>query len=44
MDKFENRRQRLLQLLESPRFHGRGAKAEIARLAGIDLSYLSRML
>lgn len=44
MDKYEHRRLRLLELLETPPFNGRGAQAELAKRSGIDASYISRLL
>lgn len=41
--KFEHRRQRLLELLDTPPFAGRGGQAKLAKIAGKDSSYVSRL-
>lgn len=44
MDKYEHRRQRLIELLAHPSYAGRGAQAKLSKDSGIDASYISRLL
>lgn len=44
MDKYEHRRQRLIDLLDDPSFGSKGKQAELSRRTGIDASYISRLL